>query len=178
MPLKVKNIGISKYKSENFALTTIYISGIDEKNREVYLSITCKLHLVDRLKANKLVSNNMLYIEGFAINLSIFFETLIHSCSVKININARQHSKFLRWKTLISSLTIVLFYSEALVAFQQVKIPDSCDFLFQPSSQQHLTLYSHLFNHTKTKILMCNYTDHAIKLLGHHWLSCITKLFY
>lgn len=40
------------------------------------------------------MNNHMLYTEGFAINLSIS-SALIHSCSKKINTNARQYSKFL-----------------------------------------------------------------------------------
>ncbi len=86
--LKVRSIGASKHKLKNFALTTIYIPGIDERGQEVYASISCKLHLVNGLKANMLVGNDVLYTEGFAINLSTFF-ALIHSCGVKIDINAR-----------------------------------------------------------------------------------------
>ena len=134
VPLKVRDIGTLKHKSEDFALTTIYIPGIDEKGREVYASISCKLHLVDGLKANMLVSNNVLCTEGFAINLSTS-STLIHSCGMKIDINTRQHSEFLRQRALASATTIVPPQSEALVVFQHIKLPDSRDFLFHPSPQ-------------------------------------------
>lgn len=95
MPLKVRGIDALKQKSEDFAFTTIYISGIDEKSRKVYEFISYKLHLVDKLKANMLIDNDMLCTEDFSINLSTSF-ALIHSYSMKIDINARQHSKFLR----------------------------------------------------------------------------------
>lgn len=85
----VRSIGALKHKSRDFILTTIYIPGIDKKCREVYAAISCELHLVDQLQANILVDNNLLYTESFVINLSIFF-ALIHSCDIKININARQ----------------------------------------------------------------------------------------
>lgn len=49
VPLKVRSIGALKYKSRDFALTTIDIFGIDKKDCEVYASISCKLHLVDGL---------------------------------------------------------------------------------------------------------------------------------
>lgn len=86
--LKVRGVGASKYESGDFALLTIYISGIDKKGREACISITCKLQLVDRLKVNMLVYNNMLCTEGFTINFSIF-STFIYSCNIEIDINVR-----------------------------------------------------------------------------------------
>lgn len=106
MSLKVKSISASKHKLGDFAFTTIYISSIDKKNSEVYASIICELYLVDKLKAIMLMGNNVLCIEGFTINLSTSF-ALIYSCNVNININAREHSEFLRQMALASALTIV-----------------------------------------------------------------------
>lgn len=140
---------MSKYKSGYFALTMLYFLGTDEKSREVYASITCELHLVDGLKANTLVENDVLCTEGFAVNF-YNYSALIYSCGVKIDISARQHSEFLKYRALASASTIIPPRSEALVAFQHIKLPDSCDFLFCPAPEQHLTLYSHLLNHTST----------------------------
>lgn len=39
-------------------------------------------------------------------------------------------------------------------------------------------LYSHLLNHTNTKTLIHNNVDYIIKIPMHHWLDCVTKLFY
>lgn len=130
--LKVRGISASKHKSKDVALITIYISGIDKKGREVYASISCKLHLVDGLNANMLVGNNVLCTEGFAINFFTSF-ALIYSCDVKININVKQRSKFLRHRALANTPTIIPPCLEALVAFQCIKLPDSRDFLFYPS---------------------------------------------
>lgn len=133
VPLKVRDIGATKHESGDVALATIYILGIDEKGREVYASISCELYLVDGLKANMLVSNDMLCTKSFAINLSTPF-ALIYSCGVKIDINTRQYSKFLRHKALTSTPTIVPPLSEALVAFQYMELSDSHDFLFCSST--------------------------------------------
>lgn len=59
--LKVRGIGASKHKSEDFILAIVYIPSFDGNVRKVYASITYKLHLVDRLKANMLVANDMLW---------------------------------------------------------------------------------------------------------------------
>lgn len=154
---------------------TIYISDIDKKVCEVYASISYKLHLIDRLKANILISNNVLYTKSFAIN---FFTSSIflYSWGLKIDINTRQYSKIMRWKTLANSSTIVPPQSVALIAFQHIKLPDSHDFFFHLFSQQHFLLYSYLFDHTNTKIFVHNNADHVIKILTHHRLSYVIKL--
>ena len=175
--LKVRGIGASKHELGHFALTTLYILSTDEKGHEVYASITCKLHLVDGLKTNMLVGNNVLCTEGFALNL-YNSSALIHSCGVRIGINARQRSEFLRHRALASAPTIIPPYLEALVAFQRIKLPDSCDFLFSPAPQHHLTLYSYLLDHTSTKILVRNDAGHSIQIPLHHRLGCVTELPY
>ena len=177
VPLKVRGIGASKHESGHFALTMLYIPGTNEKGHEVYASITCELHLVDGLKANILVENDVLYTEGFAINL-YNSSALIHSCGVRIDINARQHSEFLRHRALVSASIIISPHSEVLVAFLRIKLPDFRDFLFSPAPQQHLTLYSHLLDHTSTKVLVRNDVGHAIKIPLHHRLGCVTELPY
>lgn len=68
--------------------------------------------------------------------------------------------------------------SEVLVTFQYIKLPDYRNFLFCPSPQQHLTLYSHPFDHTSTKVFVRNHADYAIKILLHHRLGCVTELPY
>lgn len=129
MPLKLKGIGTSKYKSREFAFTTIYILGIDKQGRKVYAFISCKLHLVDRLKTNMLVGNSVLYTKSFAINFSTS-PTLIHSCGVRIDVSARQHSKFLRQIVLARGPTLMPPQLETLIAFQHIYLSNTCDFLF------------------------------------------------
>lgn len=126
--LKIRGIGALKHKSKNFAFTTIYILGIDDKSREIYVAISCKVYLIDGLKENMLVDNDVLYIESFVINL-FTSSALIHSSDVNIKINARQYSKFLRHKALASASIIVAPRSYALIVFQHIKLPDSRNFL-------------------------------------------------
>lgn len=64
VPLKIRSIGTLKHKSGDFTPMTIYIPVIDEKGHELYVFISCKLYLVDELKINMLLSNNVLCIEG------------------------------------------------------------------------------------------------------------------
>lgn len=107
MPLKVRSIGVPKHKSKEFILTIIYIAGIDKKSCEIYTSINYELHLINGLRTNMLVDNNVLYTTSFAINFSIS-STLIYSYGIRIDIKVRQYSEFLKQKFLASGSILVL----------------------------------------------------------------------
>ena len=70
VPLKVRGIGASRHESEEFVLTALYISGFDQRGTEVYTYVKCKLYLIEALKANMLIENNVLCTEGFIINFA------------------------------------------------------------------------------------------------------------
>lgn len=90
MSLKVKGIDVSRLKSKEFVLTAFYILGLNRKGSEVYACIKCKLHLVEDFKANMLIGNNILYIEGFTINLASVSAHILR-CGVIIVINATSY---------------------------------------------------------------------------------------
>ena len=117
VPLKVKGIGTSRYESNKFAFTTLYILGLDQEGSEVYAYIKCKLYLVEDLKANMLIGNNIFCTEGFTINLASAFAHIL-SCEVTIVINARNHLQFLRGNVLTDATTFTSPKSEALINFQ------------------------------------------------------------
>ena len=177
VPLKVRGIGTSKHKSKEFALIALYIPGLDQEGSEVYACIKCELHLVESLKANIIIGNNILCTEGFTINLASAF-THIPSCGVTIVINTRNHSQFLRCNVLANATTFMPPKSEAFINFQQIPLPDSRDFLFQPFPQQQLTLYSHFFDHTSSKILIQNDVKRLIQISRRHRLGCITEILF
>lgn len=52
------------------------------------------------------------------------------------------------------------------------------DFLFYPSFQQQLTLYSHFFDYTRSKIFVQNDVNYSIQISKHHKLRCLTKIPY
>lgn len=91
VPFKVKGIGAFKYKSDEFFFTIFYILGFDWGGSEVYIYIKSELHLVEDLKPNILIGNNILYIKYFLINFTNL-STHILECKVSIEIAARINS--------------------------------------------------------------------------------------
>ena len=114
VPLKVRGIGASRHELKEFTLIALYMPGLDRGGSEVYACVQCELHLVDRLKANILIRNVVLYIEGFMINLASASAHIL-SCGVTIVINARSYSQFLKHNILANTTKFILPKSEALI---------------------------------------------------------------
>lgn len=115
--LKIRGISTFKYKSKKFFLITFYIPGLNQEVSDIYVCIKCKLHLVDGLKANMLIGNNVFYIEGFSIDFANVFAQ-IASYRINIIISARHYSKFLKCKVLANITPCILLKPKAFVFFQ------------------------------------------------------------
>lgn len=100
IPLKVKGIRPSKYKSGEFATLLLYSSGKNNTKQLAYTFLICEIYLVKALRANLLIGNNIMSLEDFVIDIkenSVFIE----SCRVTVPINARQRRHFLMKKLLV-----------------------------------------------------------------------------
>ena len=176
-PLNVRGIGTSKHKSAQFAALSLYFPGEDETGQRVYASIKCELHLVNGLRANIMVGNDILSPEGFVININKN-RAFIGSCGVTIPINVKQRGRFLRRKLLASGDNVVRPRSETMISLAPVSLPNDRDFLFHPITQANLTLYAHIVNHTTIKILVSNTSDRSLRIPWHQKLGHIVDICY
>lgn len=104
--LKVRGMGASKYEFAQFAELSLLFLGENDKRQKVYAFFKCKLYLVDGLRTNMLIGNNILAPENFVLNIGLG-HTVVGSCGVKITIKARQRGQFLRKKLFTKNDEIV-----------------------------------------------------------------------
>lgn len=91
-PLKVKRIGTSKHDIDEFIFMFLYFPGINSRNRPVYAHINQTLQLVKGLKANLLVSINILAKKRVIINFAIK-TAVISRNQVTISVTTRLRGK-------------------------------------------------------------------------------------
>ena len=170
-PLKVRGIEVSKYESGEFATLFLYFPSRDNAGQQVYASLTCEIHLVEGLRANLLIGNDIMSPEGFIIDIKRR-SVLIGSCGVTVPIDARQRGQFLIRRLLASQDTVIPPRSEAIVSLVPLPLLNDQDFLFHPSAQINLTLFTHLVDHQTSKVLVRNTSSHTLHIprcykLGH-----------
>lgn len=80
-----------KHESAQFAKLLFFLLGEDNKEQIVYTSIKYKFSLVESLKVNILIGNNIIAPKDFIFNINLG-HAVIRNYSVKITIKARQKS--------------------------------------------------------------------------------------
>ena len=175
--LKVRGIRFSKYESDEFISISLYFPDFDSTNRPAYTNIHRKLHIVERLKANLLVGNNILATERVIINLANK-SAMISSSQLTIFIAARPRGHMVWKKVLVGRSLTIPPESEALVQFVCSSFPDDRDFLFNPTPYSHLTLFSHILNNSTRRILVRNASHRPVFLPSRQQLSTLTEVSY
>lgn len=69
IPLKVRGIGTSKHKTDEYVFEASYFFAISNKGQKVVTYICHKLYLVNNLKTNILIKNDIIDTEGITINI-------------------------------------------------------------------------------------------------------------
>lgn len=137
--LKVRGIGVSKYKSAKFTALSSYFLGKNDAEELVYTALNCNIQLVKEFQVNLLIGNYILSQERVVIDIGRR-SPFIGSCKIRITINAKQQGQFLARKLLARQESVVPPCSEAMVALHQVFLSDNRNFLFYPTIQANLLL--------------------------------------
>lgn len=156
-PLKVKGIGSLRHESDKFALMALFFMGNNTAGRVVFARIDCKLHLVDALKANMLIRNDIIGPEEISIDIA-GQTAFISSCGIEISIDAKQRGHVVCQKVLSASPIVLSPQSEMAVSVNYTSFLDDRDFLFQPVSLFHLILFTNLVDSSSTAVMVCNKT--------------------
>ena len=86
--LKIRGIGASKHESSEFATLSLYFPGKNGVGDLVYAALQCEIHLVEGLRANLLIGNNIMSPEAMAIDLGKK-TALTDACGVTINMKMK-----------------------------------------------------------------------------------------
>lgn len=115
--------------------------------------------------------------EAMVINLKKK-TALIGACKVTIDVNAKQQGQFLAKKLLTSQESVIPPRLEAMIPLVKLPLPDDRNFLFHPTPQANLTLYSHIMDYETTKILVRNASDRPLRIPRWHKLGHLLDMAY
>ena len=132
-PLKDRGIEASKHKSAQSAELYLFLLGENNKGQKVYTSFKCKLHLVEGLRANILIGNNILALESFVLNVGLS-HVVMGRCGVMITIRARKRGQFLRKRLFAENKEVLPPRSEVMIPLLRVPLPNDRNFLFHPTA--------------------------------------------
>ena len=95
VPLKVRGIGTSLYKTSEYTVVPFYLPGTINNGIKVIGCIRREIHLVDNLRTKILIGNDIISPEQIIIDIANK-SARVGSCYLNIKINIYQRGQYVR----------------------------------------------------------------------------------
>jgi len=170
----MRSLDTFKHSSNEYAILLLYFFNKDKKENYAITKITRKVYLVDNLKTNMLIENNLIDFKRININVASK-STFINSCDVTISIKVKTSRVVVYTSMHVRKTIIVSFRSKIIVSIYYNSILSDRDFLFE-LDELNLLLYAYLVNAKSRTILIRNDSNMAMQLSRNYCVNRITKL--
>lgn len=176
-PITVRGLGANRHSTDKYAITPLYFLGENADGASSRALITREIHLVDNLKANMLIGNDILGPE--AIDILISSNTAhIGSCGITIPITIRTRSA-LQTRPINSIRAMTLPpHSDVIIPVHSIKSMPDRDYLFEPISNATFSLFAHTVSVDTKGILARNNSDKVVEIPRNFRLGHVTEIYY
>ena len=175
--LKVRGIGSSRHKTDEYITEPLYFPALSKADESIIACIRRELHIIDNLRVNLLIGNDILGAEGFVLDMAQG-RAYIPGCGATIRITSRPRGQFISRVLHAESHIIVPPRSQRIIPIRSLGLPEDRDFLFEPTTHRKLTFYSHLIDNTTTGVLAQNESSLPIQISKRTKLGEVTEIPY
>ena len=180
-PIRVRGLGNTMHTTDEFVTVTTYSEGELPDGSRAVAKMTMEAHLVDDLKANMLIGNDVLTAQKIKLDPGSGMMT-IGSCqnlTAKIDVITKDNSRFKR--TIRSQGTVVIpaMSTVSVPVTYRGTIPEDRDFLFEPQCKQDLGhdggVYAHVVDSSLSFVQLSNTTDHPTQITRRTRLGSVVE---
>jgi hypothetical protein len=176
--LNVRELEINKHEIWEYIIAIMYFLGKINQDKFIREVIRREVHLMNDLKVNMLISNDILRPEGIFID-EVNVKVIIASCQhMIISIEIRTLTKEMINKVLHArSITIISSYSMTIISIHRSNLSSDRNFLFE-SADLIISMYAHTLNDFINGVMIKNEFSKSIKILRNARLETITEILY
>ena len=151
--ISIRDLNVDKHMTVEYAILSMYFS--DQKNDiTVKAKITKEMHLVDNLKTNMLLSNDVIDSEKIDVSISNK-SAYIDSCEIIASFEVRISRVIVQISVHARKITIIFSHNELIFSMHYITVSLDRDYLFE-SNELNLSLYAHLINSIFKHIVVRN----------------------
>ena len=136
-----------------------------------------EIHLVDNLKTNMLIDNDIIDFEDFDINMTKR-ETIIESIDVIISLKVRSLKSAIHKSVHLKKTIVVSSHVAIVISVHHVDLSITRDFLFESNDELNLIMYVHLVDSDIRCVMMRNDKDQSIRIFKNYQLNRIFEIDY
>ena len=166
----VLDLRTNKHLTDKYAIILIYFKEKNQQKNEVRAMTIKKIHLINDLKINILLENNIFDFELFDIFMSTN-TTYIESCKITISINITTTHRFFQSKFVhFTKIKIVSSNFERFISIHKI-VTFNRNYLFESFDSTNFSIYAHLIDDKINFILIRNNSDKFLKIFRNFKLS-------
>ena len=175
--LIVRDLDINKHQTNKYALIFIYIKDKDESNKTTRACFRKKIHIIDDLKTNMFIDNNIMKLKN--INVSSSKKTAyINNCHIIISMKIKSFKAAVFKFVHLRKIIIILSHLKILMKIHHLIMLDFRDFFFEFDEIDLLISYVHLINAFIKTILFRNELKYSVKISSNYCLKKFIELKY
>lgn len=162
--LNVCDLRTHNHELDEYAIVDFYFDEMNEQENLARAHFRREIHLVDDLKTNVLIENDILDFEKIVIN-SLIKIVSIKSCNVIIlmKIKSRLYESVVKQLVNLRNSIVVSSKSQMLVLVHHDHLLER-DFLFELESKCDISLFAHMIDAFLHSIMMRNEKNRVIQL--------------
>jgi hypothetical protein len=176
--LNVRELKINKHEIWEYIIAIMYFLEKINQDKLIRKVIRREVHLMNDLKVNMLINNDILRLEEIFID-EVNVKVIIASCQhMIISIEIRTLTKEMINKILHARfITIISSYSMTIISIYRSNLSSNRNFLFE-SADLIIFMYAHTLNDFINDVMIKNEFSKSIKILRNARLETITKILY
>ena len=148
----IRDLDINKHQINKYALIFIYIKNKDEKEKTTRACLRRKIYIIDDLKANMFIDNDVMKSKN--INVSLNKEiAYIENCKIIVLMKIKSFEISIIKSVHLRKITIIFPHLKISVKLYHLIIFGFRDFLFEFNDIDLLIIYVHLINAFTNEIL-------------------------
>ena len=173
--LKIRELNINRHETWKYVICDIRLSNIIKNDKLVVAFFRREIHLMNNLKINMLINNDIIDFEDFDINM-IKKQTIIESIDVIISLKIRSFKSAVQKSIHLKKIIVVSSHAAMIVVVHHVDLSVTRNFLFESNDDFNLIMYAHFIDVDIKCVLIRNDKNVSIMIFRNYRLDRIFEL--
>ena len=157
----VRELDVDKHMTTEYVILFMYF--FDQKNDNlVRAKIIREIHLIDNLKTNMLLRNDVIDSKKIDVNI-LNKSTYIDSCEIIVNLEVRTFKISIQTSVHARKITIISSHNELMLSMHYTTMSFDRNYFFE-SNEFNLSLYVHLIDFTFKHIVVRNESNQTMHI--------------
>ena len=163
-----RDIKINQHQMIEYIIYSIYIAEINEKDEKIRVMFKRELYVINVLKANVLIDNNIMSAKDIFIDLEKR-TIIIDSCNVIVFIKIRiSHDSAVQKSVYLRKIIVVSSQFEQTVKIYHLAVFINRNYLFKSVELNYLIIYAHIIDVIIKTVIIRNDFNTAIYISQNH----------